>query len=375
MNRFRTAAEVVPPVVQQTKKSRVIKSTGRGQVCAPQGNIVSTVTFNLPSIVHATRKPLAAEQATKPLYAQLGDPEDFRIQQGDLVYSLVERTNDLFVRQSVDRDGEEVVFACVNGLPIEFEIRFAGHCDYSPHVKSSDGNTEDTAGTIARCGTRTVINTGPNPIGVNELVYFSPYPLIATEQGSNNQFPAVQEPGQSKNKARPALYGLKEHNIYAALSNIEEKVKAVADAAHDYDTYKPAVDNKIRNEWFSGYPNDYPAVQYTYLFGMYWARTLGHIDDTQLKADLKLYWYDARWNNQSKYLEAIGKQISGTNPINSVVPGAAGAHEALGELLRQALNQARSRQYDYLRSHAIGTCTRGGATGQPIDLTIGYFFA
>src|SRR4051812_16270495 len=98
------------------------------------------------------------------------------IQHRHIYLFLLVPSAELTARKYVDRDADEEVFAHVGGLTVNQEIRFAGHVHFSPH---EPGN--DDVGTIARCGTRTVSNTGPNVIGVGEHVYFAAKPHVARD--------------------------------------------------------------------------------------------------------------------------------------------------------------------------------------------------
>jgi hypothetical protein len=375
---------VIPGVEQQTKRPRITKSIGRGQVCAPQGNIVSTVRFVRPEIVYASRKPVADDAVRSgradTLLAPLGSERAFHVYKGDLVYSLVTPSAELNARKYVDRDAEEEVFSHVGGLTINQELRFAGHCDFSPH---EPGN--DDVGTIARAGTRTVINTGPNVISVNEHVYFANKPHVARDEANTGaELPIIDEVGQPKDKFRPPLYGLKGHQVYATLVNLERKVdRQILDAVVrglDFSNTLITLYQKIDNDWVVDLPKEHPSIAYAKLYTLFRAYKSDVMqnpadDNKRWLKELKDLWYGPLVQEQEQYLKAIGQGVSNNNhPVYTKITQDNPEGGLLEEYTRQALMQANSKMHEYLRSHLIGRCTRGAGPGQALDIDIGYAF-
>lgn len=415
----------VPPMVLQTRRARITKSNGRGDVCQHQGNIVSTVRFTRPEDVYASRKDIAreAEQLEQNdlynsglvnpyprLYAPIGTDKAFTVYKGDLVYSLIKENHQLNVRVSSELDAGEEVFSHVGGLPTTQDIRFAGHVDFSPH---EPGN--DDVGTIARAGTRTVVNTGPNNINIGDTVYFSPFPYVAHEPATGVKLPAIQEVGQPADKYRPALYGVVGHDVYACISNLQEKVKADIEVLFNgnssYEVNYTTIHGAIESTWLVQGAGDIPARAYAQIYALWWI-ALNKLDDVTngqkigefIKDKLKAVWFDRQGTKQKEFLRAIGKgEDVFYHPINSFTYAAkAGDSAKLIDYIHQALRQAESAQQEYFRSKMIGKlvivleflfhihlnalltlinhvystgkCTRGAAPGQPLDIDIGYFF-
>lgn len=378
----------VAPSRIPTKRSRVIKSSGRGQPCAPQGNVVSTVRFVRPEDIHQSRLPRSREyeraearakeearqegvdatRAKRYQYAPIGTPEAFNVYKGELVYSLCQPNQYLNARQNVDRDAEEEIFSHVGGLGTDQEIRFAGCCDFSPHETSNDDE-----GTIARAGTRTVVNTGPNPINSGQVVYFSPF-AYAAQEPDGTEPPLVREKGQPGDKYRPALYGLDGHDVYTALAGLRKQIDGVvARYKHDKkdaENTVAAVHKEIHNTWLVNHAVDFPARKYAEIYAV-WSCLLHEVKPTDTsytqKALIRL-WYGDASNRVKAYLKSIGEdERVDAHPIFNTKDDA-----LILEYTRDALEQAFSKQEHYLRSKCIGTCIRGGAPGQGIDILLGY---
>lgn len=386
----------IPPSRTQNKRTRVVKSSGRGQPCAPQGNVVSTVRFVRPEDIHQARLPRAREnerletvekeaarragqdasRAKRYQYAPIGTPEAFNVYKGELVYSLCQPSQYLNARQNVDRDAEEEIFSHVGGLSTEQEIRFAGCCDFSPHETSNDDE-----GTIARAGTRTVVNTGPNPINSGQVVYFSPF-AYAAQEPDGTEPPLVREKGQPGDKYRPALYGLDGHDVYTALSALRRQIDGVVarykQDGKDMEATVADVHREIQNTWLVNHSVDFPARKYAELYAI-WSCVVhgvkpGSSNEYVVEALIKL-WYGDATNRVKSYLKSIGEdERIDAHPIYNLRKGGGTAEEKakVDEYIRDALEQAFSKQEHYLRSKCIGTCIRGGAPGQGIDILIGY---
>lgn len=351
-----------------------------------------------PEVLYKERQPTADQLMSRkgangedPLYAPLGSPDAFVIRRGDLTYSLVKSGTDLMRRQTLDRDAEEQVFSCTNGLPANVEIRFAGHADFTPH----ESNKGDDVGTVARAGTRTVIHTGEYPIANNETIYFSAWPSTVFDKITNKWVPAIEEAGQPEDKFRPALFGLKRHGVYAIMRGTEEQIKGFyADnygrgyaGGYDVDewfTYSVPQDSRVGkmggivgdfiNRLFYNQAYDLPARLYAAVFALYWfQQKTGWMPLNKDKhvTLLQKLWFNPIKMDQKQYLESTGNSIATeAHPIYKAVI----TIPDLQEYSREASIQAFSKQEEYLRSHCIGKCTRGGAAGQAIDIDIGYFF-
>lgn len=387
----------IPPINIQAKRARVVRSHGRGQPCAPQGNVVSTVRFVRPEDIHKARLARAKEfdalEARDPIkrhqYAPIGTPGAFSVYKGELVYSLCQPNQYLNARVNVDRDAEEEIFSHVGGLGVKQEIRFAGYCDFSPHETSSDD-----VGTIARAGTRTIVNTGPVSIQSGQKVYFSPFPYDARSP-DGSRVPAVQEKGQPGDKFRPALYGLDAYDVYTALAGLRQRIDNAVHTLNEdgkpFASIVKKVHGDIDNAWLVNQAEDLPGRKYAKIYAAWSA--LGRVSANQRKepetvelvlktlidqcyddGDIKLKTYLVSVGEDEKTIDqhAIYDLYSNVKKRTAIFDE---QHlPQLAEYIRDALERCFSKQEHYLRSKCIGTCIRGGAPGQPIDLMLGYFY-
>ena len=130
----------------------IISSTGRGQVTAPQVPVVLTYDAHVEAF-----KRRAREGADSPW--PLGSKTDFSMLRGELAFQYNEQTD--MARPHNPSYNVVKAFTAFNGLLCPANISFAGVVD---REYIADRNGTDTAVTLRRCGTHTIINTGKGHI-------------------------------------------------------------------------------------------------------------------------------------------------------------------------------------------------------------------
>lgn len=379
-----------PGANRSTKKHKVYESNGRGQPCAPQGNVVGTVRMTRPVEVMESRRHdyEIASNNDKPVLAPLGDERDFVIVRGDVVYMNKKQFGQV-PRQAIDRDAGVEVFSCVNGLPANTDIVPVGVCDFSPH-----GSSKDDVGTVARAGTRTVLNTGPDNILEGQIVYASTFPYTVTENG--NKRPGIKEIGQAAGKYRPALYGLYDTTVYAFCRrleiDIENRLGGIDGAVQNAWVFnaRDDLDHFVKTELLPALPADHPAFVYAKLYvtivkivRMQTGQPGTTVDDLKVLLkyvqDIYKKSFQTKFNDYAKAIN--GAQSNNSHPIflnDAADPSLKLTWIFMPTLLHythEALNVVRSEIYAYLRGKALGKCTKGGQPGYPIDIDLGYFHA
>lgn len=204
---------------QNTSRKRRIQGDGRGQPCTQQGMIVQSVRF--PRGEFLDRK---AKMQYNNVYAPLGDESCMQAMQGEVAFSavddfgVVERSPNAF-------DSQMDCHTSVNGWNKDVDAMFAGVVRNARPLSQSDDS-----GTVARCGTQTIINTGPDDTMCGDIIYFSMHPYTTTTE-SGQIVPAVEieEPGtpgyhgqlnaagELCPKFRVATYAIRDNSMYTFL--------------------------------------------------------------------------------------------------------------------------------------------------------------
>jgi hypothetical protein len=115
-------------------------------------------------------------------------------------------------------------FTCFNGLNRTDKISFAGVIDKEYDSSKPSG---DTAVTIRRCGTHTIINTGDRTIAQGNLVYWD-WPLTVDAGAGSVVRNRVHIPGESRTKLLPSLRTLRMQDVFALFAEAEHKAYTIS---------------------------------------------------------------------------------------------------------------------------------------------------
>lgn len=422
-------------------------ANGRGQPCTQQGMIVASVDF--PRVEFEEREALlptkaevedhrdkrsakrkrdasagggsggasggagggsseaeATWQQANLMQAPLGSAQCFQAMQGEVAFTGVDEFG-VVERNLVSQDNSLSVTTTVNGWRTDRDAVFAGVVRYAPKL-----SVNDSKGTIAVCGTQTVVNTGPEPIHAGAHVYFSLTPTTSTN--ANGQLinradvDEVGEPGagagdthdgsdSTNPKFRPSLYQITDSTVHSFL-------RKGAFLVDDYFAKKERVQPPLEfnKRWltecheeavaiYSAGQSEMPVFKYLkmcvaenasrYLLVI---RTdyLSHNDKRTHMLEIEEFvneYFTEGSKKRKKYLDSVGitePSVSDFTPVatSSSSPGAE-QKKAMNVLLCQ-ISQAKTEticeQHNYLRRHLMGKAIRGNPPGSGIDIALGF---
>lgn len=346
--------------------SRVISSTGRSQVAAPQGFVVEKVRMLRTGEVHEERRRVfsAIRAMGEEALAPVGSEEDLIILKGDVLFTIRDDSTSGTVRTALAGDAALQVYSAVNGLPSTTDLVFAGVAVYSPHKQR-----DNDVGTMAYAGMCTIINNGPQSIADGMTVFMGNYPF-KTCSTHGNEVPAVSEPGQSSMKFRPTIYGLVDTDKYAYRRSIEMEVNDQVDKAKSFSAVKEYIDDEI----FFQCPKEHPLRLYARLYAIHRIVFSSKGPTAEAKAAVEDFVSMYRDSTREHGILAARKRydsaISAASQPKSGFELTIQTHSSadflkdndllltLLEQVRQAMNIAAEDYHSYFRNKVIGKCVR-----------------
>jgi hypothetical protein len=205
----------------------VIQSHGRGQVTAPQVPVVITYEAHHEALKRRERDVM------HPVWS-LGTVSDFAMLKGELAFQY---TNQMDVPKPYNASyNVQKAFTAFNGLDYQAPICFAGVVDKEYDATKKSG---DTAVTLRRCGTHTIINSGPRAIAQGQLVYWGFPNTITLDNGVKR--PRVQIPGEPNTKFMASVHALSLEDVFSQFATLHEKaMKKIKDGRLDDDDLESA---------------------------------------------------------------------------------------------------------------------------------------
>lgn len=132
----------------------IIHSTGRGQVTQPQVPVVVTYDAHWEAYNRRTKQ----SELRAPTW-HVGTPGDYAMLLGELAFQYDNNVDGM--KSYVSQYNVQKAFTSFNGLHYNDHVSFAGVVDKEYDSSKISG---DTAVTLRRCGTHTIINTGGQTI-------------------------------------------------------------------------------------------------------------------------------------------------------------------------------------------------------------------
>jgi hypothetical protein len=202
---------------QKSSRARQILSLGKDKPDPPQAAIVIQSIF--PKDEYQRRRQIwngVSDDVKDTFLAPLGEPDDMRVTQGELIFTLKNDATSSLIRAG-NAASDVFAFSCVNGLPSGTRLKFVGweatENDPSNRVKMDQGTTQIV-------GTGVSIHTGPYPLPAMSQGYFDETPYRIWYQQGHRAIPVngVQEIGQPTTKFRPAIYSLTDQDVISLVS-------------------------------------------------------------------------------------------------------------------------------------------------------------
>ncbi len=351
-------------IVSSMHRGGVVHSTGRGQPVTEQSLVVETV------VLKANQFEMRGRNLPDDCVAPLGSREAFGCATGELAFGVQRETQaNQAPRQGFQGFGETEVTTCVNGLHKDAKLFCAGVLSGDKDAKSvlMDPAIQNTA-----AGLKTIVNTGPVTIKAHQNVGWLATPYTVTGDDGVKR-PAIQQIGIPKDKYRPMTVpfdDLMTPAIVDRCMDVAVRMRKEHPGAVGLDEFKEL--------WRSARGQ----VRHVVLDNPLGANTQMSNDDWY-PLDIYLGWLlletlDTDGDRQRVFemLEKVQIDQANLNGGDSpflakaqVVPY--DANKSRTHVLRR-MGQCLINHASWIKRHLVGKTLKTGASGQSLDIMLGY---
>ena len=354
-----------------------VKSLGPMEKCTPQSHVAGTINNKLPEC--GRQNGVVDVDIVAP---NSDDPLVNFIARSDILWAS---RLDSAPRRATGGFPAMNCFAALNGIPIDYPVKFAGVGTNPGQARGMD-MTKPTDAACALGGTETIVNLGDRTIYVMDIVWASEFPYIIVDQQDGCKMPGVDEIGHSKQQYRGATYSMGYANTITIMRMLQSSVKALfrdGVLGKNWDTemtneIEKTLVRKAMPMWF------YAFLYLGFLMFLDFVNlnyTDGQLNDV-IPTILKMYWTYKR-NMKNKFDLALDVGLDNTSEIDHCETSmscptldrtnqasVAKWHRVVGHELRMAMEECQALQHDWINARCIGTAMNTAKPGENLDVYI-----